>query len=163
VWRGARRTARRPAGSSVHRTPASGRGCRRRSADRRPPRIECEQDPDRADAQLLHVGVARALHGVDERPPEPGPALLEHAHRGVGLAAAERDALAASAALRGRGGRVTRQTAAELARLVDPIEDVLAFVAPRAQWWGRLPAGSALLHAMHTEQQAFWAFDRERW
>ena len=79
------------------------------------------------------------------------------------LAAAERDALAASAALRGRGGRVTRQTAAELARLVDPIEDVLAFVAPRAQWWGRLPAGSALLHAMHTEQQAFWAFDRGGW
>jgi len=80
-----------------------------------------------------------------------------------GLTVGERDALEAFAALRGRGGRVPRHAAAELRRLVDPVDDVLAFVAPRAKWWGRLPARSALLNAMHAERLAFWAWDRDRW
>lgn len=83
--------------------------------------------------------------------------------RSPALSAAERDALAAFAALRGRGGRAPREADAALARLVAPIDDVLAFVAPRAQWWAKLPARSALLHAMHGSRQAFWAFDRADW
>lgn len=107
-------------------------------------------------------GEVSAAHGA------PAPvwvlALADRVYDRDGeLSSAERDALEAFATLRGRGGRVARDTAAELVRLVAPIEDVLAFVAPRAQWWGRVPARSALLHAMHTEQQAFWAWDREDW
>lgn len=82
---------------------------------------------------------------------------------GPELSSAERDALAAFAALRKRGGRVSRDVGAALDRLVGPIDDVLAFVAPRAQWWARTPAHNALLRAMHAEQQAFWAWDRDRW
>jgi hypothetical protein len=92
------------------------------------------------------------------------PALADRVYDRRGeLTGGELDALEAFAALRGRGGRVPHHAAARLARLVAPIEDVLAFVAPRARWWARLPARSALLGAMHAERHAFWAWSREGW
>jgi len=54
---------------------------------------EREQEPHRADAQLLHVRVSRALDRVDERTAEARTALLEQTHSGVDallLFAAER-------------------------------------------------------------------------
>jgi integrase len=56
-----------------------------------------------------------------------------------------------------------RQAAAALRRLADPVEDVVAFVTPRAARWARLPMRSALLHATDAEHEAFWGWDRERW
>lgn len=52
---------------------------------------------------------------------------------------------------------------ADLARLVAPVEDVLAFVAPRSRWWGHTAARGELMCAMAREGEAFWAFERQRW
>ena len=91
-------------------------------------------------------------------------ALADRAYdRSAALSTAEREALVAFADLRGRGGRTPRRADAALGRLVAPVDDVVGFVAPRARWWARLPARSALLHAMHGSQRAFWAFDRAGW
>ncbi|MCA1697750.1 MAG: hypothetical protein LC790_02135 [Actinobacteria bacterium] len=98
-----------------------------------------------------------------ERPGGWVGALCDRAYdRGSELSGAEREALAAFVA-RGRGGRPSREVAACLARLTEPIEDVLGFVAPRSKWWGRLPARSALLGAIDAEQEAFWGWEREQW
>jgi site-specific recombinase XerD len=50
-----------------------------------------------------------------------------------------------------------------IARLTDPIDDVLAVVTPQAAWWGRGPVRRALVAAMATEESTFWAWDRRRW
>ena len=84
----------------------------------------------------------------------------ERYDRTAALSAGERRALRALP--HGRG-RWPREVAPGLARLTGPIDDVLTFVAPRAQWWGRAPARSALLVAMRREGQTFWAFDRACW
>ena len=55
------------------------------------------------------------------------------------------------------------ELAAALERLTRPIDDVLAFIAPQAVWWGRSPTRGALLVAMRDRQEAFWGWDREQW
>ena len=84
----------------------------------------------------------------------------ERYDRAAALSAREQRALRALP--HGRG-RWPREVAPGLARLTWPIEDVLTFVAPRAQWWGRAPARGALLVGMRREGQAFWGFDRACW
>ena len=53
--------------------------------------------------------------------------------------------------------------AATVARLTEPIDDVLAVVTPHAAWWGRYPARRALVTGMAARTDAFWAWDRDRW
>ena len=50
-----------------------------------------------------------------------------------------------------------------LARLTEPIDDVLGVVTPHAAWWGRYPARRALITGMAGCPEAFWGWDRHRW
>ena len=81
-----------------------------------------------------------AAPGSDERESTPAwiPGLnVGRYDRATGLSAGERRALRTL----GRA-RTTwpKEVAPALARLLEPIEDVITFVALRAQWWGRAPA-----------------------
>ena len=55
------------------------------------------------------------------------------------------------------------ELSAAVARLTEPIDDVLAVVVPQAAWWGRYPARRAIVSAMAARQETFWAWDREQW
>lgn len=50
-----------------------------------------------------------------------------------------------------------------VARLTEPIDDVLAVVTPHTAWWGRYPARRALVAAMAGGSDSFWRWDRDRW
>jgi hypothetical protein len=80
--------------------------------------------------------------------------------RRPGLTGAER---AAVEELAGQRTRWPPDLSEAVARLTDPIDDVLRIVTPQAPWWGRYPARRALVAAMASEESAFWAWDRDRW
>jgi integrase len=106
------------------------------------------------------VAEASAGEGCVRTPAWVAGLSAERYDRGGALSVGEQRALRALPLGRGRW---PREVAPGLARLTWPIEDVLTFVAPRAQWWGRAPARGALLVAMRREGQAFWGFDRAGW
>ena len=83
-----------------------------------------------------------------------------HYDRRPGLSEAER---AAVGELAGQRTRWPAELSAAVARLTDPIDDVLRIVTPRAPWWGRGPVRRALVAAMAAEASAFWGWDRDRW
>jgi integrase len=70
---------------------------------------------------------------------------------------------AAVSELAGQRTRWPPELSGALARLTDPIDDVLRIVTPQAPWWGRYPARRALVAAMAAEEGAFWGWDRDRW
>jgi hypothetical protein len=72
----------------------------------------------------------------------------------------ERDALAV---LHARHYRPPVDVMARLARLTAPVDDVLAFVAPRAVWWGRSPSRAAVLAGIAAEEMVLWGWDRDQW
>ena len=76
------------------------------------------------------------------------------------LSAAEQAALGE---LSGSRTRWPPALAATVARLTEPIDDVLAVVTPHTAWWGRYPARRALVTGMAARTDAFWAWDRDRW
>ena len=76
------------------------------------------------------------------------------------LSAAEQAALGE---LSGSRTRWPPALAATVARLTEPIDDVLAVVTPHTAWWGRYPARRALVTGMAARTDAFWAWDRGRW
>ena len=80
--------------------------------------------------------------------------------RRPGLTEAER---AAVGELAGQRTRWPPELSGALARLTEPIDDVLRIVTPQAPWWGRYPARRALVAAMAAEDSAFWGWDRDRW
>jgi site-specific recombinase XerD len=83
-----------------------------------------------------------------------------HYDRRPGLSEAER---AAVGELAGQRTRWTAELSVAVARLTDPIDDVLRIVTPQAEWWGRGPVRRALVAAMAAEASAFWGWDRDRW
>jgi hypothetical protein len=76
------------------------------------------------------------------------------------LTTTERTALAE---LRGSNTRWPKDLSAAVARLTDPIDDVLGVVMPQTRWWGRYPARRALVVGLADRVDSFWAWDRERW
>ena len=80
--------------------------------------------------------------------------------RQPGLTDAER---AAVGELAGQRTRWPPELSLTVARLTEPIDDVLRIVTPQAPWWGRYPARRALIAAMAAEESAFWGWDRDRW
>ena len=70
---------------------------------------------------------------------------------------------AAVGELAGQRTRWPPELSAAVARLTEPIDDVLRIVTPQAPWWGRYPARRALVAAMAAEESAFWGWDRDRW
>jgi integrase len=80
--------------------------------------------------------------------------------RRPGLSEAER---AAVGELAGQRTRWPPELSGAVARLTEPIDDVLRIVTPQAPWWGRYPARRALVAAMAVEGGAFWGWDRDRW
>jgi integrase len=71
--------------------------------------------------------------------------------------------LAAVAELAGSRTRWPADLSLALARLTEPIDDVLSVVCPQAAWWGRYRARRALVGAMANGGEAFWGWDRGRW
>ena len=69
-----------------------------------------------------------------------GPSGIAGYDRRTELSVAERDALASVSASKHRW---PADAAVTLARLTDPVDDVLAFVTPQAVWWGRSPTRTA--------------------
>ena len=70
---------------------------------------------------------------------------------------------AAVGELAGQRTRWPTECSVAVARLTDPIDDVLRVVTPQAAWWGRGPVRRALVAGMNAHRSAFWAWDRERW
>jgi hypothetical protein len=105
---------------------------------------------------------ALAAERLEDRPkPVWAPALSANAYdRRPGLTEAER---AAVGELAGQRTRWPPELSGALARLTEPIDDVLRIVTPQAPWWGRYPARRALVAAMAAEETAFWGWDRDRW
>jgi integrase len=52
---------------------------------------------------------------------------------------------------------------AAVARLSQPMDDVLEVVTPQAAWWGRYPTRRALIAGMAAGEQSFWGWDRQAW
>jgi site-specific recombinase XerD len=92
--------------------------------------------------------------------PPPWPSGIARYDRRTGLSAAERDALSAVAASRNRWPAGAALT---LARLTEPVDDVLAFVTPRAVWRGRSPSRAAVLAGIAREEMVFWGWERDQW
>jgi integrase len=71
--------------------------------------------------------------------------------------------LAAVSELAGSRTRSPADLSLALARLTEPMDDVLSVVTPQAAWWGRYPTRRALVAGMAGNAEAFWAWDRDRW
>jgi integrase len=76
------------------------------------------------------------------------------------LTASERAAVAQLSRSRTRW---PTELGAAVARLTEPMDDVLGVVAPQAAWWGRSPTRRALIAGMAGGEDAFWGWDRARW
>jgi integrase len=99
--------------------------------------------------------------GLRREPLTPAwPSGIASYDRRAGVSTAERDALAAVQASKYRW---PAGAAVALARLTDPVDDVLAFVTPRAVWWGRSPTRAAMLAGIASEGMVFWGWDRDQW
>ena len=135
-----------------------------RPRSRRPAGERDDADPRAADRADRRGARMTALAGErSQDAPQPVWVLAlsaSHYDRRPGLSEAER---AAVGELAGQRTRWPAELSAVVARLTDPIDDVLRIVTPQAAWWGRGPARRALVAAMSAEASAFWGWDRDRW